>query len=85
MKERIAQLLDYMTRQQALALGFTNHGAMYGIPCWVGETDAKGPMVAAKWGPAEYLISLGHWVTGLTLSMLGREPYFRIRIGREIR
>lgn len=42
-------------------------------------------MVAAKWGPAEYLISLGHWVTGLTLSMLGREPYFRIQIGREIR
>lgn len=85
MKQRIAKLLDYMTAQQALASGFTHHGAMCGIPCWIGDAEGIAPMVAAKWGPAELLISIGHWVTGLTLSLMGHEPYFAIHIGAEIR
>lgn len=84
MKERIATLLGYMTAQQAQAHGFTNHGAMYGVPCWIADPDGGAPMVATKWAPMEWFVSLGHWVTGLQMDLLGVTPHFRIAVGREI-
>ncbi len=76
--------LNYMHEDEALAQGFTHHGAMYGIPCWVGDPDSEGPMVAAKWAPLEHLISLGHWFMGLRCDMTGAEPSFCIHIGPPI-
>ena len=37
----LAKLLGYMPKAQALAQGFTHHGEMYGIPCWVGDVDGE--------------------------------------------
>ena len=84
MKERLAKLLDYMTEEQARNDGFTHHGGMYGIPCWVGDPYSGQPMVAAKWGPLEHIITLGHWVTGLQINLLGLDPHFQIQLYRPI-
>lgn len=81
----LAKLLNYMRQEEALANGFTHHGEMYGVPCWVGDVDAEGPMVAAKWGPLEHVISVGHWFLGLYCDMTGEAPLFRIGIGDPIR
>lgn len=85
MKERIARLIDYMTAREALAQGFTNEGAMYGVPCWIGDVDSTGPMVSTKWGPMEHFISLGHLIMGFMQSIRGDEPHFAIQIGAEIK
>lgn len=82
--ELLAKLLGYMPKAQALAQGFTHHGEMYGIPCWVGDVDGDGPMVATKWAPMEWAVSVGHWFMGLHADMTGEEPFFRIYIGAPI-
>lgn len=79
------KLLGYMPKAQALEIGFTHHGEMYGIPCWVGDVDGEGPMVAAKWAPGELAISVGHWFMGLRADMTGAEPMFRIGVGTPIK
>ena len=84
MKERIARLIGYMTAKQAIADGFTHHGAMYGFPCWVGDPDGGAPMVATKWAPVEWLIDLGHWINGFICTMRGDEMLFAIQVGPEI-
>ncbi len=78
------KLLGYMPKAQAIECGFTHHGEMYGIPCWVGDVDAEGPMVAAKWAPGELAISVGHWFMGFRADVTGAEPMFRIGIGEPI-
>lgn len=75
--------LGYMRQDDALAHGFTHHGNMYGVPCWIGM-NSGGPMVAAKWGPMEHVISVGHWFMGLHSAITGTEPAFRIGIGEAI-
>lgn len=85
MPRLLAKLLNYMRQQDAIAQGFTHHGDMYGVPCWVGYAGADGPMVAAKWGPLEHFISLGHWFMGLHCAMTDKPPVFRIGIGDPIR
>lgn len=84
MKEQLASLLGYMTEKQAIAEGFTHHGAMYGFPCWIGDPDGEAPMVATKWAPVEALVTLGHWITGFINWMRGDESWFEIYIGAEI-
>ena len=80
---KLCKRLDYMSRGDALAHGFSHHGGMYGVPCWIGM-GAGGPMVAAKWGPMEHVISVGHWFMGLHCAITGSEPAFRIAIGDPI-
>lgn len=84
MKEWIARLIGYMTEVEAKRQGFTHHGGMYGVPCWVGDPDGEAPMVATKWGPMEHFVTLGHWVSGLQMSLLGIEPHFAIAVGDEL-
>lgn len=85
MPKLLAKLLNYIRQADALAEGFTHHGDMYGVPCWVGDVDGEGPMVAAKWGPMEHVISVGHWFMGLHSDLTGAVPHFRIGIGEPIR
>lgn len=76
-------MLGYMTADEAKTLGFTHHGSYYGIPCWIG--DPMGDcMVATKWAPLEYLMTLWHHVEGLIHDMRGTEPTFMFVIKREI-
>lgn len=55
-------MLGYMTKKEALTLGFTHHGSYYGIPIWISDDDI--PMVAAKWAPFELVISVVHYIEG---------------------
>ena len=80
----IANALGYMTALDALSEGFTHHGKMYGVPCWIGEPDHPAPMVAAKWAPMELVISLGHMLTGWTMVLMGVPGYFAIHVGAPI-
>ncbi|MCK4121349.1 hypothetical protein HFK83_03050 [Ralstonia pseudosolanacearum] len=71
----------YMTEAEAKACGFTHHGKMFSVPCWV--TDNDTPMVAAKFAPLE------SWITLCTLAVqfmgiLGADAAFPIRIGKPI-
>lgn len=84
MTASIANAMGYMTAQHTLTEGFTHHGKMYGVPCWIGEPDGFAPMVAAKWAPMELMLSLGHWVTGWTMALMGVPGYFALRVGPPI-
>jgi len=71
----------YMNQAEAVEAGFTNHGTMFSVDCWV--TDDDIPMVAAKFAPAEIWISL---CTALvqTFAVIGLATGFHITIGHPI-
>lgn len=58
-------MIGYLTAARAKAEGFTHHASYYGIPCWIGDPDSDGPLVAAKWAPLEPAMSLFHVIEGL--------------------
>lgn len=80
---KIAALLGYMTEAEAKQEGFTHHGSYYGIPLWVGE-PGDGMMVATKWAPMEFVMSLFHGIEAFMNTMLGNEPSFMFRIHGDI-
>lgn len=51
----------YMTKAEALAQGFTHEGTHFGVPVWAEYDDASDAMgmVAAKFAPFEWAISIG--------------------------
>lgn len=74
-------MLGYMNETAARGHGFTHHGKMFSVPCWV--TDGDMPMVAAKWAPLEL------WITVCTVATqfmgaMGMEVAFPILIGAPI-
>ncbi len=71
-------MIGYMTKKEALAIGFTHHGSYYGIPIWI--SDETYPMVAAKWAPMEFLISTFHVLEGLGHLVTHNEPGFMFQI-----
>lgn len=82
---RIARMLGYMTKRDALENGFTHHGAYFGTPCWIAPDD--GFMVATKWAPFEYLMTAMHYVEGFIRSIRfpDDEPTFQFALGAEIK
>lgn len=78
-------MLGFITEREALQNGFTNHGKYFGIPIWITTEDV--PMVAAKWGPMEYVISAIHFIEGILSSVFypEAEPAFQFLIGPEIK
>ena len=72
-----------MTAKDAKAEGFTHHGKYFGVPVWIGDPDAQ-MLVATKWAPMEYLMSVVHCIEGAIHSMRGTEPSFMFHLGREI-
>lgn len=77
-------MLGYMNEKQAKAEGFTHHGSYYGIPVWIGDPEGDC-MVATKWAPLEWLMTLWHHVEGICHAMRGTEPSFMFKVGREIK
>ena len=69
-------MFGFISRQQALAEGFTHHGSYYGIPIWI--TEAEEPMVCAKWMFGEWLITVAAHIEGFiyVAFMPGVEPMF---------
>lgn len=71
----------YMTQREALSNGFTHHGRMFSIPCWV--TDGDCPMVAPKFAPLELWISVCTFAVQV-MGALGLDAAFPIHIGPRI-
>lgn len=71
-------MLGYMTARDALEQGFTHHGEYFGIPVWLGN-PGEGMMVAAKWAPMEYVMTIAHYVEGFLRSVFfpDQEPVFQ--------
>ncbi len=78
-------MLGYMTKKEALEFGFTHHGKYYGIPIWITAED-DAPMVATKWAPMEYVMTLFHYVEAIVRSVAfpSDEPAFMFRVGKRI-
>lgn len=72
----------YMTQEEALANGFTNHGSMFSIPCWVTDDDFA-PMVAPKFAPLELWLSTCTFAVQM-MGAIGMDIAFPIRIGPRI-
>lgn len=73
-------MLGYMTVKEAIGHGFTNHASYYGIPVYV--SDDEDFMVAKKWFPMEYLMSVFHVIEGFIGSTFfpEREPSFMFKV-----
>lgn len=86
MRERLLKLLGYMTAREALRDGFTHHGSYYGIPVWVAIDGPDGLVVAAKWGPLEYVMTVLHYIEGIlrTVFYPDDEPTFQFLVGKPI-
>lgn len=72
----------YMSEAQAAEEGFTNHGRLFSVPCWVADDDF-GPMVAAKFAPFEIWLSICTAATQF-ISLFGADVGFAIAIGAPI-
>lgn len=72
----------YMNEAQAVENGFTHHGKMFSVPCWVTD-DAFAPMVAPKFAPFEVWLSICTWAVQ-TMGAIGMDVGFLIHIGRPI-
>ena len=78
-------MLGYMSAKQAKAQGFTHHGKYFGIPVWIGNPGEE-MMVATKWAPMEYLMTVFHVIEGVMRDLLHPEdePSFQFLVGAEI-
>lgn len=74
-----------MTAGEAKAEGFTHHGSYYGIPIWIGLVG-EAPLVAAKWFPLEYLMTVFNHIEGIVRETMwpDEEPGFMFRVFQEI-
>ena len=77
-------MLGYMNEKQAKEYGFTHYGKYYGIPIWM--APEKGMMIATKWTPLEYLMTVFHYIEGFMDAILypDTEPSFMFKIMGEI-
>jgi len=48
----------FVNREEALELGLTHEGTMFGLPVWMGEIHTDSPMVCPKFQPGRYWLSL---------------------------
>jgi hypothetical protein len=77
-------MLGYMTAKEAKACGFTHHGKYFGIPVWMGDPFGDVPLVATKWAPMEYLMSVAHVIEGTMRMVLDEPPVFQFMVGKEL-
>lgn len=80
-------MLGYMNESEALKNGFTHHGKYFGIPVWIDPDPEKGFLVATKWAPMEYLMTVFHHIEGVLRSTFfpNDEPVFQFLLGEEIK
>jgi hypothetical protein len=72
----------YMDEKEAIEHGFTHHGRMFSIPCWVTD-DGFAPMVAPKFAPLELWLSICTYAVQL-MGAMGFDVAFPIHIGPPI-
>lgn len=77
-------ILGYTTASEAKSIGCTHHASYYGIPLWMGDVDSDAPLAFAKWLPLDYLMPVFSYIEGICNCLLGNEPTFMFKIGREI-
>lgn len=79
-------MLGYMTASEAKSQGFTHHGSYFGIPCWIGNPEQEGMMVATKWAPMEPVMTAFHYIEGFMRSVLFPDdpPCFQFAVGGKI-
>ena len=53
-------MFGYMTKKEALELGFTHNGTYYGIPIYI--TPGEYPRVSVKFLPFEYVFDFFSWL-----------------------
>jgi hypothetical protein len=70
-----------MRKAEAVAHGFTHHGRMFSVPCWVTIDDC--PMVAAKFAPLELWIEICSYAVQF-MGACGMDVAFPIGVGRRI-
>lgn len=85
MKEKLLNAIGYMSESVAKGYGFTHHGSYYGISIWI-EPD-RAMIVAAKWAPMEYFMSMFHIIEGVVRGVMfpGAEPGFLFKVGAAIK
>lgn len=78
-------MLGYMTARDTIAQGFTHHANYYGIPLWVTPDDDF--MVAVKWYPLDYLMTLFIAIEGMMREARypHEEPVFQFTLGEAIK
>lgn len=79
-------MLGYMSKDEALILGFTHHGAYYGIPVYLNMSNPYCPEVACKWEPMEFLMDVANCIESLMHELLypDDEPSFQFTVKGEI-
>lgn len=75
-------MIIYMTQREAIENGFTHHGSMFSIPCWITDDDFA-PMVAPKFAPFELWISICTFAVQ-AMGALGMDVAFPIQVGPRI-
>lgn len=50
----------------------------------MGDIDSEAPLAFAKWLPLDYLMLVFSYIEGICNWLLGNEPTFMFKVGREI-
>lgn len=76
-----------MSKQEALAAGYTNHGAYYGIPIWIDMDDPACPAVQCKYVLMDWLFDIAGVLEAAFRSLTcPNEPYgFTFFVGESIK
>lgn len=77
-------MLGYMTKEEAKAHGFTNHGSYFGIPCWIKDDEDFG--VATKHVLMEPIFTAFSAIEQFIRPMMfpDGEPGFQFKVGAPI-
>lgn len=52
----------YVNREEALGLGLTHEGTMFGLPVWMGQIHTSAPMICPKFQPGRFWLALCDFV-----------------------
>lgn len=78
-------MLGFMSKAEALAAGYTNHGRLFGVPVWLGDLESGAPRVAGKHIALDGLLIIAEAFFALTVWLLRiEEPMYPFLVGPEI-
>ncbi len=75
-------MLGYTTNSEAIKNGFTHNASYYGIPCYIGDLDAIGPVMECKISWLNWTIDVASYIEGFIHSVMypDEDCYFAIKI-----
>lgn len=65
-----------ITRDEAVALGFTHEGAFSFLPIWAKDIETEAPLLWAKYPPTEWLFP----VVAFFQETFGGTDYFQVKL-----